>query len=413
MTAQSTVVERRVGREEGMPEGSATIAGGGRGAIFLTGGTGFLGMELLARYLERTDRHVYVLVRPSDDAEPAERLRGVIEELSGDPDAFPSRWTAVAGDALVPGLGIDPARRRELAAEVDTVVHSAASVSFSLPLEESRRINVAGTRRVLEFAELCRDRGGIRRFAYVSTAYVAGDHPGRFGEDQLDVGQGFRNSYEHSKFEAERLVRRCAYELPVQIFRPSIIVGEQSSGWTASFNVLYPPLKGFEAGAYPALPARPDTPVDVVPVDYVADAIFELAERPAEHEEVNHLVAGERATTVGLIAERAGRYFGRRPPRMLRPWLYRLIIHPLLIAVSRGRRLRALRRAETLFPYFRMRVRFDDRGSRARLKPAGIRPPRPESYLDRLLDFAVAARWGKRRVTRADAYRLGGAVRRR
>jgi len=76
-------------------------------------------------------------------------------------------------------------------------------------------------------------------------------------------------------------------------------------------------------------------------------------------------------------------------------------------------RLRALRRAETLFPYFRMRVRFDDRRSRARLEPAGIRPPRPESYLDRLLDFAVAARWGKRRVTRADAYRLGGAVRRR
>ena len=313
MTAQSTVVERRVGREEEMPEGSATIDGGERGAIFLTGGTGFLGMELLARYLERTDRHVYVLVRPSDDAEPVERLRGVIEELSGDPDAFPARWTAVAGDALAPGLGIDPAWSRELAAEVDTVVHSAASVSFSLPLEESRRINVAGTRRVLEFAELCRDRGGIRRFAYVSTAYVAGDHPGRFGEDQLDVGQGFRNSYEHSKFEAERLVRRCAYELPVQIFRPSIIVGEQSSGWTASFNVLYPPLKGFEAGAYPALPARPDTPVDVVPVDYVADAIFELAERPAEHEEVNHLVAGERATTVGL-ARRARRALLRSPP---------------------------------------------------------------------------------------------------
>jgi len=392
---------------------AARIEGGGPGAIFLTGATGFLGMELLARYLERTDRHVYALVRPNDDAEPAERLRGVIEELSGDPEAFSGRWTAVAGDALVPELGIEPTRRRELASEVDTVVHSAASVSFSLPLEESRRINVAGTRRVLEFAELCRDRGGIRRFAYVSTAYVAGDHPGRFGEDQLEVGQGFRNSYERSKFEAERLVRRCAYELPVQIFRPSIIVGEQSSGWTASFNVLYPPLKGFEAGAYPALPARSDTPVDVVPVDYVADAIFELGGRPAEHDEVNHLVAGERATTVSRIAERAGRYFGRSPPRLLRPWLYQLILHPLLIAVSRGRRRRTLRRTEALFPYFRMRVRFDDRRSRARLGPAGIRPPRPESYLDNLLDFAVAARWGKRRVTRADAYRLRGALQRR
>ena len=197
----------------------------------------------------------------------------------------------------------------------------------------------------------------------------------------------------------------------MQIFRPSIIVGEQSSGWTASFNVLYPPLRGFEAGAYPLLPGRPDTPVDVVPVDYVADAIFELAERGHEHGEVLHLVAGDRATTVGRLAERAGRYFKRRPPRAVPPGLYRLMIHPLLVATSRGRRRRALRRAEALFPYFRMRVRFDDRRSRARLEPAGIRPPPPESYLDRLLDFAVATRWGKRRVTRPEARRLGGAPR--
>jgi len=373
------------------------------GAIFLTGATGFLGMELLARYLERTDRHVYALARPTDGAEPIERLRGVIEELSGNPDAYRGRWTAVGGDAEQPGLGIEPARRRELAAEVGDVVHCAASVSFSRILEESRRVNVAGTNRVLEFAELCCERGGLRRFAYVSTAYVAGDHPGRFGEDDLDVGQGFRNAYERSKFEAERLVRERADRLPVQIFRPSIIVGEQSSGWTASFNVLYPPLKGFEAGAYPALPARRDTPVDVVPVDYVADAIFELVERPAERGEVHHLVAGDRATTVGRLADRAGRYFRRRPPRLLPPRAYRLLIHPLLVAVSRGRRRRALRSTEALFPYFSMRVRFDDRRSRARLEPAGIRPPRPESYLDRLLDFAVTARWGKRRVTRAEA----------
>ena len=219
------------------------------------------------------------------------------------------------------------------------------------------------------------------------------------------MGQGFRNSYERSKFEAERLVREHTDGLPVQIFRPSIIVGEQSSGWTASFNVLYPPLKGFEAGAYPLIPGRPDTPVDVVPVDYVADAIFELAERPAEHGEVLHLVAGQRATTIGRLAERAGRYFRRRPPRPVPPRLYRLLIHPLLVAVSRGRRRRALRRAEALLPYFSMRVRFDDRRSRAQLEPAGIRPPRPESYLDRLLDFAVAAGWGKHRITRADAHR--------
>ncbi len=388
-----------------MRDRNAKTAPAKRGAIFLTGATGFVGMELLARYLERTDRHVYALVRPSEDAEPAERLRAVVEDLSGDPDAHRGRWTAVAGDAEQACLGMDPVSESELAAEVDDVVHSAASVSFTLPLEESRQINVAGTRHVLEFAELCRERGGLRNLAYVSTAYVAGDHPGEFGEDELDVGQEFRNPYERSKFEAEQLVREYADRLPVQIFRPSIIVGEESTGWTASFNVLYPPLKAFEAGAYPALPARPDTPVDVVPVDYVADAIFELAERRGERGEVHHLVAGRRATTVGRLTERAGRYFRRRPPRLLPPRPYRLVLHPLLLATSRGRRKRALRRTESLFPYFSMRVRFDDRRSRARLEPAGIRAPRPESYFERLLDFAVAARWGKRRVSRAEARR--------
>ena len=376
-----------------------------RGAIFLTGATGFLGMELLARYLERTDRHVYALVRPSEDADPAERLRGVIENVSGDPDAHAGRWTAVAGDAEQACLGMDPVSESELAAKVEDVVHSAASVSFSLPLEESRQINVDGTRHVLEFAELCRERGGLRNLAYVSTAYVAGDHAGEFGEDELDVGQDFRNSYERSKFEAEGLVRSHADRLPVQIFRPSIIVGEESSGWTASFNVLYPPLKALEAGTFPAIPATPDTPVDVVPVDYVADAIFELAERRGEAGDVHHLVAGERATTVSRLGQRAARYFRREPPRLLPPWLYRLALHPVLLATSRGRRRRAIRRIEALFPYFTMRVRFDDSRSRARLEPAGIRAPRPESYLERLLDFAVAARWGRRRVSRAEARR--------
>src|SRR5206468_2341717 len=153
------------------------------------------------------------------------------------------------------------------------------SISFDQPLEEARRINVEGTQRVLDFADRCRDRGaGLRRLVHVSTAYVAGDHEGEFREDQLEVGQGFRNSYERTKFEAEKLVRARSPRLPVTIVRPSIVVGERSSGWTSSFNVLYPPLKAFARGALPLLPARHSTPVDVVPVDYVADAVFELCE---------------------------------------------------------------------------------------------------------------------------------------
>jgi len=291
-----------------------------------------------------------------------------------------------------------------LAERVDDVVHGAATVSFSLPLRESREVNVEGTRRLLEFAQECQAEGGLRGFSYISTAYVAGDHPGTFSEEQLDVGQGFRNGYERSKFEAEQLVSRTSGQLPVQIFRPSIIVGERESGWTASFNVLDPPLRAFQAGAYPALPARRSTPVDVVPVDFVADAVFELAGEPAESGEVHHLVAGERATTVGRLAELASSYFKKPRPRLVHPGIYRRLLHPLVLRTARGRRRRALKRTEALFPYFAMRVRFDNLRTTARLRRTGLEAPSVDGYLDRLLDFAVASRWGREPLSRVEAH---------
>jgi thioester reductase-like protein len=373
------------------------------GGVLLTGATGFLGMELLCRYLERGERHVYALVRASGPAEANARLGAVIENVCGDRDVHRHRWTAIAGDICRPGIGLEPGTRRQLAERVDEVVHGAATVSFSLPLSQSREVNVEGTKRLLEFASECQAERGLRCFSYISTAYVAGDHPGSFGEEQLNVGQGFRNGYERSKFEAEQIVSRTSARLPVQIFRPSIIVGERESGWTASFNVLYPPLKAFQAGAYPALPAHGSTPVDVVPVDFVADAVFELAGEPAESGEVHHLVAGERATTVGRLAELASAYFKRRRPRLVHPLLYRRLLHPLLLRTTRGRRRRALERTEALFPYFAMKVRFDNRRTRARLRRAGLEAPFVDGYLDRLLDFAVASRWGREPLSRVEA----------
>jgi long-chain acyl-CoA synthetase len=279
-------------------------------------------------------------------------------------------------------------------------------VSFSLPLDESRQINVGGTRRLLSFAREAEAGGGLTRFAYVSTAYVAGTYAGSFREDQLDVGQGFRNAYEQSKFEAEGLVREEADRLPVQIFRPSIIVGERVSGWTASFNVLYAPLKAFARGALRVLPARRSSPVDVVPVDYVADAIFALATGPVQgRAETFHLVAGRDATTVGRLASLGARHFGRRPPRVVPPRVYRRLLHPLLMRGLPKRSRRALARSEVFFPYFAMRVAFDDRLARERLSPSGIKVSSVDRYLGRLIEFARAADWGRRSVSRSAAAR--------
>ena len=375
------------------------------GPLLLTGATGFVGMEVLARFLERTDRRVYTLVRSGNEQEAAERLRSTLSTLFGSGERYAERVVAVRGDIETEGLGLDEKAREHLASQVVDIIHCAASVSFSLPLEESREINVAGTRRLLELGELCQERVGLRRLSYMSTAYVAGTHVGEFREDQLEVGQDFRNAYERSKFEAEQLVRSHRDRLPVQVFRPSIVVGERSTGWTVSFNVLYAPLKAFARGVYRALPVRRASPVDVVPVDYVADAVFELSNSPVGpvDQETYHLVAGRQATTVGRLIELSAGYFSRRSPRAIPPALYKRIVHPLLVRSSRGKRRRALEKSEVYFPYFSARVRYDDRRARRRLEPAGIEVTPVERYFDRLADFATKSRWGRLAVTRSQA----------
>ena len=375
--------------------------------VLLTGATGFVGMELLARYLQRTDRRIYALVRGANEREIAARMKRTLLCLFGADHPYAERVVAVRSDITRPGLGLGSKRDR-LAERVSQVVHGAASVSFGLGLEETREINVEGTRRVLEFAERAQARGGLRRFSYISTAYVAGEHVGCFSEDDLDVGQRFRNGYEQSKFEAEQLVTSA--RLPVTVLRPSIIVGERDSGWTTSFNVLYWPLKAFSRGTYAALPARRDAPVDVVSVDYVADAIFALSHAQEAEGSTYNLTAGSHATSVGELVELAAAYFRRPAPRLINPGVYRRLVHPLLLQAVRDERSRkALSRSEVFFPYFEMAVTYDDRRTRVALRGTGITPTPLPHYFDQLVEFALAAEWGRRPIPRASLLRPASA----
>jgi thioester reductase-like protein len=364
-------------------------------------------MELLARYLERTNRTVYALVRAANDEEAQARLDATVARVLPNPDAYAGRATALRGDVMTPGLGLSPRRRAELAADVGEIVHGAASVSFGLPLPKSRAINVAGTSHVVQFAETAE---ALDRLAYISTAYVAGDHAGTFYEDDLHVGQKFRNPYEQSKFEAETRVREHSDRLPVQVFRPSIVVGEADTGWTPAFNVIYWPLKAFARGAYKAVPARRSAPVDVVPVSYVADAIFELSSQPAPSGTTYNLAAGSSASTVGALLELSGRYFDRQPPRVIPPSAYRRLVHPLLKRTGDARRRKALDASEAFFPYFAMRVRYDTANADAGLGGTSVRVPRLEDYFDRLMDYAVGVDWGRSDAPRERA-RLAADVR--
>ena len=266
--------------------------------ILLSGATGFLGMEVLARLLERTDRKVMCVVRAADHDAAEERLDGVLGALYRDPSPYRARVQALHGD-LTSGV-------REPEEPVDVVCHCAASITFDLPLEEARETNVDGTRAMLALA---RD-AGARRFVHVSTAYVAGTHSGRFTEDMF--GSEFRNTYEQTKCEAERVVG-AVEDMDVAIARPSIVMGESETGWTPAFNVLYWPLRAFARGLFEQVPALPDGRVDVVPVDYVADGIAKLIEVDATG--TFNLVAGDEAATVEELSDMACTHFGRpRPP---------------------------------------------------------------------------------------------------
>jgi long-chain acyl-CoA synthetase len=369
-------------------------------AVFLTGATGFVGMELLTRYLERTDRCVYALVRGADDREVEARMERTLVGLFGPANPYAGRVVAVRGDVTRPGLGISGGLDW-LADRVSEIVHGAASVSFELDLQTARAVNLDGTRRVLEFAERCHARGTLRRVSYISTAFVAGEHDGCFSEDDLDVGQRFRNSYEQSKFEAECLIARSYRQLPITIFRPSIIVGERESGWTCSFNVLYWPLRAFARGTYFALPARSEAPVDVVPIDYVADAIFALSHAREADGVRFHLTAGEHVSSVGEVIDLATTLFRRPMPHLIEPAVYRRV-HPLLVRSATDERTRrALIRSQVFFPYFTMQVGFDNRRACVALRGSGIATTPLHSYFERLTQFALAAEWGRRYITRA------------
>lgn len=334
--------------------------------ILLTGATGFVGMEVLARLLERTDRQVLCLVRAQDEASAEQRLDDVLAKLYSDASRYRSRVRGFPGD-LTGGVQAPDE-------QIDVVCHCAASISFDLPLEEARAINVEGTRAMLELAQAV----GARRFVHVSTAYVAGTHSGEFGEEML--GTEFRNTYEQTKCEAERLFAGIS-GMEVAITRPSIVMGESDTGWTPAFNVLYWPLRAFARGLFDQLPGKPDGRVDVVPVDYVADGIFKLIDSGAQG--TFNLVSGRDATTVEELAELACAHFGRpRPP---------------YVEAGGSAGATADEHGAVYLPYFDMDVVFDDTRTRELL---GLRAPLLRTYFDTLLDYADAARWGKRGTSR-------------
>lgn len=364
----------------------------GSESILVTGATGFLGARLVRELLLRhPEAKLSLLVR--DTAQTPARERAAL--LAGPEDR--SRVEAVAGDVSLPQCGLEAGWYERLAAQTTRVIHSAATVRFDHSLEEARLINVGGTRNMLDFAARA---PRLRSLAYVGTAYVAGLRTGLVREDELDLGQSYRNTYEQTKAEAEALVRSRLRDLPGVILRPSIIVGDSQTGVTSSFKMLYWPLKIYARRLWRTVPGYPDAVLDIVPVDYVASAVARLAFDDAAHGSTVHLCAGPRGSaTIQEIAQRASEYFGVPGPRYVEPRLFFAALRPLLFLALWGRKRRVLRDGRAYRDYFSMRMQFDTANAERLLQPAGLAPPPVMDYLDRLLRFCVESDWGRKAVT--------------
>ena len=218
-------------------------------------------------------------------------------------------------------------------------------------------------------------------------------------EDELDAGQRFRNTYERSKCEAEALVQARAGDLPIVIVRPSIVVGHSRTGVTTSFNTLYWPLRAYVQRRWRLVPASPRTSIDMVPVDYVAEATLHLAWDGQATGRTLHLCAGPgRSATIGEITDAASRYFKLPPPRFVNSAVFLALLRPVLEVTIWGQHRRILQKGSFYRPYLNMRLAFDTTQADARLAPAGIRPPKVMDYLDRLFAYCAESDWGRRPV---------------
>lgn len=349
--------------------------------VFLTGFPGFLGSALVERLLARYPQEVSLscLIQKKYRRQAEERVASLAEPHPG----WAGRIELYDGDITRPDLGLGDAYA-SLQAETVEIYHLAAVYDLGVARELAMRVNVDGTRNMLDFAQGCPH---LKRFQYVSTLYVSGDHPGPFSESDLSVSQGFNNYYEETKYLAELDVQQAmAHGLPATIYRPGIVTGDSKSGATQKYDGPYFFIRWLlrqpEAVALlPVVGDRDEVRVNVVPRDFVVDALDYLSGIEESEGKVYHL-CDPNPLTVNEMITVIGQATGRRIVRL-----------PLPKSVAKGS-LQYLPGVESLMQiepesveYFVLPTIFTCEQTLQDLEGSGLSCPSFADYIDNLVAF--------------------------
>jgi thioester reductase-like protein len=370
--------------------------------FFITGGTGNVGLQLLPRILRKfPGSSITLLVRGANETEAADRIHNITETVirdEGISDAA-SRIRGVHGDVLREHCGLSSSLLAQVIQETTYIVHGAATIRFDHPLKEAREINCGGTRHMLAVAEQCVTKGRLKRFVYIGTSSVSGQREGIIREDELEMGQTFFNTYEHSKCESERIVRDHFPRIPAVIFRPSIIIGDSRTGRTRSFNVIYIPLRLLSRGLLRFIPGTRETRLDLVPIDWVDDVMVHIMALERSVGKVCHVTAGpDRAARLGDVVEGAVAYFAAHAPSR-RSVEVRFVTSGEFDrrrTAARGMEEALLAQLDTLLPYVGIERLFISGTTDALLEGSGIVFPRYAEYDEKILSYCLRTNWGKK-----------------
>lgn len=354
-------------------------------SYFVTGATGFIGRHLVSNLLKRKGT-VYVLVRKSSQA----KLRDIGERMGWDM----ARVQPVVGDLAKPRLGVSPAQLKALSGKVKHFFHLAAIYDLAASAEAQIGPNVDGTRHAIECAEAI----GAKTFHHTSSIAVAGLYSGVFREDMFAEAEKLDHPYFRTKHEAEKVVREhCS--IPFRIYRPSMVIGHSKTGEIDKidgpyyFFTLIKKLRSLLPPWMPTIGIEGGR-MNMVPVDYVADAMDCIAHKPGLDGGCFHLTdpAPRRIGEVLNLFARAG-----HAPQMsmrLDARMFSFIPAPVRMALGSlapvkrftGMVLKDLGIPSSVLGLINYPTRFDCRETERALKGSGIRVPDLESYAWRLWD---------------------------